>query len=55
VVFGEPISTEGYTPRDMEKLSSKVRAALEELYYSRAEIADPRSEAAIAEEKQAAE
>src|SRR6266702_1449896 len=43
VVFGEPISTEGYTPRDMEKLSATVRKALEDVYYSHAEIADPRT------------
>jgi 1-acyl-sn-glycerol-3-phosphate acyltransferase len=42
VIVGEPISTEGYTPRDMEKLSNRVRSALEDLYYSNAEIADPR-------------
>jgi 1-acyl-sn-glycerol-3-phosphate acyltransferase len=55
VVLGEPISTEGYTPRDMEKLSARMRAALEDLFYSHGEIADPRSEEDIAEETQAAE
>jgi 1-acyl-sn-glycerol-3-phosphate acyltransferase len=57
VVFGEPISTEGYTPRDMEKLSATVRKALEDLYYSSAEIADPRmsEETKIVTEPQTAE
>lgn len=57
VVFGEPISTEGFTPRDMEKLSATVRKALEDLYYSYAEIADPRmsEETKIATEPQTAE
>jgi 1-acyl-sn-glycerol-3-phosphate acyltransferase len=31
---GKPISTEGMTLRDMESLSDKVKAAMEELYYS---------------------
>ena len=56
VIFGEPISTEGYTPRDMEKLSAKVRTALEDLYYANADIADPRTQQErVAEESQAAE
>jgi 1-acyl-sn-glycerol-3-phosphate acyltransferase len=55
-IFGEPISTEGYTPRDMEKLSAKVKAALEDLYYPNAEIADPREHQSVeASESQAAE
>jgi len=32
---GDPISTAGLTMRDLEALSSKVQAALEELYYRR--------------------
>jgi 1-acyl-sn-glycerol-3-phosphate acyltransferase len=55
VVIGEPIATEGYTPRDMEKLSARVRAALEDLFYSHGEIPDPRTAEDIAEETQAAE
>jgi 1-acyl-sn-glycerol-3-phosphate acyltransferase len=31
---GKPISTEGMTLRDMDALSDKVKAAMEELYYS---------------------
>jgi 1-acyl-sn-glycerol-3-phosphate acyltransferase len=42
VVFGKPISTTGYTPRDMGRLAEVVKAAVENLYYSRAEVADPR-------------
>jgi 1-acyl-sn-glycerol-3-phosphate acyltransferase len=32
---GEPISTTGCTLRDMDLVSSKVKAAMEELYYSK--------------------
>jgi len=42
LVVGEPISTEGYVARDMEKLSVVVREAIENLYYPRAHVADPR-------------
>jgi 1-acyl-sn-glycerol-3-phosphate acyltransferase len=42
LVIGRPISTEGYTTRDMEKLSEKVKAAIEEMYYSRSQTRDPR-------------
>lgn len=31
---GQPISTAGYGPREMEQLSAKVKKAMEELYYS---------------------
>jgi 1-acyl-sn-glycerol-3-phosphate acyltransferase len=48
VVFGKPISTEGYTPRDMARLAEVVKTAVEDLYYSRAEVADPR-EARVAQ------
>jgi len=44
LIVGEPISTEGYTPRDMERLSSKVKKELEDLYYAHALIADPRGD-----------
>jgi hypothetical protein len=30
---GAPISTIGYTKKDMEKLSERVQAAMEGLYY----------------------
>lgn len=42
VLVGKPISTADYTPRDMAKLAAVVQSAIEDLYYSRAEIADPR-------------
>jgi 1-acyl-sn-glycerol-3-phosphate acyltransferase len=38
LVVGDPISTAGYTPRDMVKLAPIVQRAVEELYYSRADI-----------------
>lgn len=44
LIAGEPISTEGYSPRDMEKLSAKVREAIENLYYPNAYVSDPRKE-----------
>ena len=55
VIVGEPISTAGYGPRDMEKLSARVRTALEDLYYANAEVADPRGreQDRVAEESQA--
>lgn len=42
LVIGQPISTEGCTTRDMDALSEKVKAAIEDLYYSRAKTPDPR-------------
>jgi 1-acyl-sn-glycerol-3-phosphate acyltransferase len=42
VIFGKPISTHGYTPRDMGRLAEVVRAAVEDLYYSHAEVPDLR-------------
>ena len=41
LLVGNPISAEGYDPRDMDKLAAKVRAAIEDLYYSRAEVLRP--------------
>jgi 1-acyl-sn-glycerol-3-phosphate acyltransferase len=48
LLVGESISTEGYGPRDMDKLAAKAQSAIEELYYSRAEV--PRPEKASAAE-----
>jgi 1-acyl-sn-glycerol-3-phosphate acyltransferase len=42
VIFGKPISTHGYTPRDMGRLAELVKAAVEDLYYSHAQVPDPR-------------
>jgi 1-acyl-sn-glycerol-3-phosphate acyltransferase len=43
LVIGKPIPTTAYTSRDMEALAEKVKAAIEEMYYARTEVADPRS------------
>jgi 1-acyl-sn-glycerol-3-phosphate acyltransferase len=48
LVIGQPISTEGCTTRDMEALSEKVKSAIEDLYYGRANTPDPRSPASVA-------
>jgi 1-acyl-sn-glycerol-3-phosphate acyltransferase len=40
LLVGKPISTVGYTPRDMAKLAALVQRAVEELYYSRAAVPD---------------
>jgi hypothetical protein len=32
---GEPISTTGMTMRDLERVSAKVRKAIEDLYYAK--------------------
>jgi 1-acyl-sn-glycerol-3-phosphate acyltransferase len=42
LVVGEPISTAGYSLRDMDVLAARVRKAIEELYYSRSRVPDPR-------------
>ncbi len=43
LVVGEPISTEGFTPRAMEQLAAVTQKAVEDLYYARAEVGDPRT------------
>ena len=42
LVAGTPISTEGYTLRQADALAAKVKNAIEDLYYPRAHVADPR-------------
>ncbi len=42
LLVGQPISTAGLKPRDMDALAARVQKAVEDLYYSRAIIADPR-------------
>jgi 1-acyl-sn-glycerol-3-phosphate acyltransferase len=42
LVVGEPISTAGYSSRDLETLAERVKNAIADLYYSRAAIPDPR-------------
>jgi 1-acyl-sn-glycerol-3-phosphate acyltransferase len=39
---GEPISSQGYTIREMDKLAAVAQKAVEDLYYPHAEVADPR-------------
>jgi len=41
LVVGERIPTAGYTVRDMDKLSQRVRDVIAELYYSRAKVRRP--------------
>jgi 1-acyl-sn-glycerol-3-phosphate acyltransferase len=43
LLVGEPISTAGLSLRDMETLSARVKSAIEDLYYSRSSVPDPRS------------
>jgi len=44
LLVGEPVSSAGYGPRDMDKLAAKVQKAVEDLYYSRAEVQRPPEE-----------
>jgi 1-acyl-sn-glycerol-3-phosphate acyltransferase len=43
--FGEPISTEGLTTHDLDSLSERVKSVVEDLYYSRSSVPDPREQA----------
>jgi 1-acyl-sn-glycerol-3-phosphate acyltransferase len=47
LVVGEPISTAGYSLRDMDVLAARVRKAIEELYYARSRVPDPRISAGV--------
>jgi len=42
LVVGDPISTAGYGLRDMDVLAALVQKAVEDLYYSRSRVSDPR-------------
>jgi 1-acyl-sn-glycerol-3-phosphate acyltransferase len=42
MIIGKPISTAAYTTRDLDALSEKVKAAIEDMYYVRAGTKDPR-------------
>ena len=42
LIIGKPISTEGYSTREMEPLAEKVKSAIEDMYYARALTEDPR-------------
>ena len=48
LVVGKPIQTKGFTPRDMDQLAAIAQKAVEDLYYPRAEVCDPRGETAQA-------
>jgi 1-acyl-sn-glycerol-3-phosphate acyltransferase len=52
LLVGEPVSSEGYGPRDMDKLAARVQKAVEDLYYSRSEV--PRPLSAASNEREAA-
>ncbi len=41
LVIGQPISSEGYSSRELDKLSDKVKAAIENMYYARAKTKRP--------------
>ena len=41
LLVGEPISTKGYTSRQVDQLSAVVRKAIEQLYYSKAGVGPP--------------
>jgi 1-acyl-sn-glycerol-3-phosphate acyltransferase len=51
LLIGQPISTLGMAPRDMEQLAARVQKAVEDLYYSRARISDPRPSAPAVEQQ----
>lgn len=44
LVIGKPIATADYSPRDMDKLSQRVQKEIEDMYYSRSRVADPRKQ-----------
>jgi 1-acyl-sn-glycerol-3-phosphate acyltransferase len=41
LIIGKPISTDGYTTKQMDALSERVKAAIEEMYYARAKTQRP--------------
>lgn len=42
LIVGEPISTSGTTLHDAEKLTAAAKTAVEDLFYARSKVADPR-------------
>ena len=52
MLVGTPISSAGYSTREAEKLAAQVQKAVEDLYYSRAEVPDPRVAAAAPSEQE---
>jgi 1-acyl-sn-glycerol-3-phosphate acyltransferase len=43
LVIGKPISTDGMNAREMDKLAEITKQAIADLYYPRANVADPRT------------
>jgi len=43
MIVGEPISTKGMVPRDMDKLATRVREVMTSMYYSRAQVPAPQT------------
>ena len=41
LLVGAPVASAGYGPRDMDEFAAKVQNAVEDLYYSRAEVPRP--------------
>jgi len=52
---GEPISTEGLAPRDMDQLAGRVQQAIEDLYYPNAHVGRPSAVDAVASARPLAE
>jgi len=44
LLIGEPIATSDYSARDMDKLSARVQRQVEEMYYVRSHVSDPRKD-----------
>ena len=42
LLVGDPISSKGHSPKDVEKLSAQVKKAIEEMYYSRSPLERPK-------------
>jgi 1-acyl-sn-glycerol-3-phosphate acyltransferase len=41
MIIGEPISTTGMVPREMDKLAARVREVMADIYYSRSKVPAP--------------
>ena len=41
MIVGEPIPTTGMLPREMDKLATRVREVMADIYYSRAKVPAP--------------
>jgi 1-acyl-sn-glycerol-3-phosphate acyltransferase len=42
LIIGNPITTKGLSPRDMDTLAARVQKAIEDLYYAHSYVANPR-------------